>query len=66
MTLVTSVDGGLVLAVVPVDPELDLKALAGAVGRRRAEMADAAASAARRSSRLPVAAACSSSSRSRT
>jgi Cys-tRNA(Pro)/Cys-tRNA(Cys) deacylase len=41
-TLVASVDGRLVLAVVPVDRELDLKALAGVVGGRRAEMADPA------------------------
>lgn len=39
-TLVASVDGRLVLAVVPVDRELDLKALAGAAGGRRAAMAD--------------------------
>src|SRR5512146_360831 len=39
-TLVASVDGRLVLAVVPVDRELDLKALADALGGRRAEMAD--------------------------
>lgn len=42
-TLVASVDGRLVLAVVPADRELDLKALAAAVDGRRAEMADAAA-----------------------
>ncbi len=42
-TLVASVDGRLVLAVVPVDQELDLKALAGAVGGHRAEMAEPAA-----------------------
>ncbi|MGZ8437018.1 MAG: Cys-tRNA(Pro) deacylase [Candidatus Limnocylindrales bacterium] len=41
-TLVASVDGRLVLAVVPADRELDLKALADAVDGRRAEMADAA------------------------
>ena len=40
-TLVANVDGALVLAVVPVDRELDLKALAGAVDGRRAEMAEA-------------------------
>jgi Cys-tRNA(Pro)/Cys-tRNA(Cys) deacylase len=40
-TLVASIDGRLVLAVVPVDRELDLKGLAGAVGGRRAQMADA-------------------------
>jgi Cys-tRNA(Pro)/Cys-tRNA(Cys) deacylase len=39
-TLVASIDGRLTLAVVPVDRELDLKALAAAVGGRRAEMAD--------------------------
>src|SRR5512141_1001284 len=39
-TLVASVDARLVLAVVPVDRELDLKALADAVGGRRAAMAD--------------------------
>src|SRR5690349_17143382 len=41
-TLVASVDGRLVVAVVPVAAELDLKALAAAVGGRRAEMADPA------------------------
>ncbi len=39
-TLVASVDGGLVVGVVPVAGELDLKALATAVGGRRAELAD--------------------------
>ena len=39
-TLIALVDGRLVAAVVPVDRELDLKALAAAVGGRRAEMAD--------------------------
>ena len=39
-TLVTSVDGTLTVAVVPVSGQLDLKALARAVGGRRAEMAD--------------------------
>ena len=39
-TLVASVDGRLVLAVVPVDRELDLKRLADAVGGRRAVMAE--------------------------
>ncbi len=39
-TLVASVDGDLALAVVPVAAELDLKALAAALGGRRAEMAD--------------------------
>ena len=42
-TLAATVDGQLVLAVVPVDRELDLKRLADAVGGRRAEMADPAA-----------------------
>jgi Cys-tRNA(Pro)/Cys-tRNA(Cys) deacylase len=41
-TLAASVDGRLVLAVVPVDRELDLKRLAEAVGGRRAVMADPA------------------------
>ena len=41
-TLVASVDGRLVVAVVPVAGSLDLKALAGAVGGKRAELADAA------------------------
>ena len=41
-TLVTSVDGRLVVAVVPVASNLDLKALAGAVGGKRAELADPA------------------------
>jgi Cys-tRNA(Pro)/Cys-tRNA(Cys) deacylase len=39
-TLVTSVDGRLVVAVVPVDSEVDMKALAAAAGGKRAEMAD--------------------------
>jgi Cys-tRNA(Pro)/Cys-tRNA(Cys) deacylase len=39
-TLVASVDGRLVVAVVPVSAELDLKALAEAAGGRRATMAD--------------------------
>jgi Cys-tRNA(Pro)/Cys-tRNA(Cys) deacylase len=39
-TLVASVDGRLVLAVVPVDRELDLKRLADAVGGRRAVLAE--------------------------
>lgn len=39
-TLVASVDGRLVLAVVPADRDLDLKALADAVGGRRAALAD--------------------------
>jgi Cys-tRNA(Pro)/Cys-tRNA(Cys) deacylase len=39
-TLVTRVDGVLTVAVVPVSGTLDLKALAGAVGGRKAVMAD--------------------------
>jgi Cys-tRNA(Pro)/Cys-tRNA(Cys) deacylase len=39
-TLVTTVDGQLVVAVVPVAGSLDLKALATAVGGKRAGMAD--------------------------
>jgi Cys-tRNA(Pro)/Cys-tRNA(Cys) deacylase len=42
-TLVAAVDGNLVVAIVPVAGELDLKALADALGGRRAEMADPAA-----------------------
>ena len=42
-TLVASVDGRLVVAVVPVSGTLDLKALAEAVGGKRAEMAQPAA-----------------------
>jgi Cys-tRNA(Pro)/Cys-tRNA(Cys) deacylase len=41
-TLAASVDGRLVLAVVPVDRELDLKRLADALGGRRAVIADPA------------------------
>ena len=41
-TLVADVDGELVVAVVPVDATLDLKALARAVGGKRATMADPA------------------------
>ncbi|MBI3749279.1 MAG: aminoacyl-tRNA deacylase [Chloroflexi bacterium] len=41
-TLVASVDERLVLAVIPVDRELDPKALADAVEGRRAELADPA------------------------
>jgi Cys-tRNA(Pro)/Cys-tRNA(Cys) deacylase len=41
-TLIVAVDGRLVCAVVPVAQRLDLKALAAAVGGRRAEMADPA------------------------
>jgi Cys-tRNA(Pro)/Cys-tRNA(Cys) deacylase len=39
-TLVADVDGALVVAVVPVAGQLDLKALASAVGGKRARMAD--------------------------
>ncbi|HET9655587.1 MAG TPA: Cys-tRNA(Pro) deacylase [Kineosporiaceae bacterium] len=42
-TLVADVDGALTVAVVPVDAQLDLKALAGAAGGKRAAMADPAA-----------------------
>jgi Cys-tRNA(Pro)/Cys-tRNA(Cys) deacylase len=42
-TLIAAVDGRLAVAVVPVADELDLKALADALGGRRAEMADPAA-----------------------
>jgi Cys-tRNA(Pro)/Cys-tRNA(Cys) deacylase len=42
-TLVASVDGSLAVAVVPVSAELSLKALADALGGKRAEMAPAAA-----------------------
>jgi Cys-tRNA(Pro)/Cys-tRNA(Cys) deacylase len=41
-TLVAEVDGSLVVAVVPVTGELDLKALAQAAGGKRATMADRA------------------------
>jgi Cys-tRNA(Pro)/Cys-tRNA(Cys) deacylase len=41
-TLVADVDGTLVVAVVPVDGSLDLKALAVAVGGKRAALADQA------------------------
>jgi Cys-tRNA(Pro)/Cys-tRNA(Cys) deacylase len=41
-TLVADVDGGLTVAVVPVTGRLDLKALAAAVGGKRATMADPA------------------------
>jgi Cys-tRNA(Pro)/Cys-tRNA(Cys) deacylase len=41
-TLLASVDGSVVVAIVPVSGTLDLKALAAAAGGRRAEMADAA------------------------
>ncbi|MFJ4008778.1 Cys-tRNA(Pro) deacylase [Streptomyces sp. NPDC090026] len=42
-TLVAEVDGALTVAVVPVAGQLDLKALAAAVGGKRAAMADPAA-----------------------
>lgn len=42
-TLLADVDGTLVVGVVPVTGQLDLKALARAVGGRRAQMADPAA-----------------------
>lgn len=42
-TIVVSVDGRLGLAVVPADAEVDLKAVAEALGGRRAVIADAAA-----------------------
>lgn len=42
-TLVADVDGNLTVAVVPVSASLDLKALAAAVGGKRATMADPAA-----------------------
>jgi Cys-tRNA(Pro)/Cys-tRNA(Cys) deacylase len=41
-TLLADVDGTLVVAIVPVTGKLDLKALAAAVGGKKAEMADAA------------------------
>ncbi|MGC4755188.1 Cys-tRNA(Pro) deacylase [Micromonospora trifolii] len=41
-SLVTAVDGALTVAVVPVTGELDLKALAAAVGGKRAALADRA------------------------
>ena len=39
-TLIADVDGGLVVAVVPVTGDLDLKALAQAAGGKRAGLAD--------------------------
>ncbi|MGG8408300.1 Cys-tRNA(Pro) deacylase [Streptomyces sp. 12297] len=42
-TLVAEVDGALTVAVVPVSGSLDLKALAAAVGGKKAVMADPAA-----------------------
>lgn len=41
-TLLADVDGSLVVGVVPVSGQLDLKALAAAVGGKRAAMADPA------------------------
>lgn len=42
-TLVAEVDGALTVGIVPVSAMLDLKALAAAVGGKRARMADVAA-----------------------
>lgn len=42
-TLLAEVDGGLVVGIVPVSGQLDLKALASAVGGKKAAMADPAA-----------------------
>jgi len=42
-TLVAEVDGVLTVAIVPVAAKLDLKALAAAVGGKRAKMAEVAA-----------------------
>lgn len=39
-TLLADVDGGLAVGVVPVTAQLDLKALAAALGHKRAQMAD--------------------------
>ncbi|MCU1578395.1 MAG: ebsC [Rhodoglobus sp.] len=41
-TLLADVDGALAVAIVPVSGKLDLKALATALGARKASMADAA------------------------
>jgi Cys-tRNA(Pro)/Cys-tRNA(Cys) deacylase len=41
-TLLADVDGALVVAIVPVSGKLDLKALASAVGGKKAAMADPA------------------------
>jgi Cys-tRNA(Pro)/Cys-tRNA(Cys) deacylase len=41
-TLIADVEGGLTVAIVPVSGSLDLKALAQAVGAKRATMADPA------------------------
>ena len=42
-TLVAAVDGSLAVAVVPVDRQLDLKALAAAVGGKKAVLAEVSA-----------------------
>lgn len=42
-TLMTNVDGKLVVAIVPVDKKMDLKAVAAAAGGKKAAMADMAA-----------------------
>jgi Cys-tRNA(Pro)/Cys-tRNA(Cys) deacylase len=42
-TLIAAVDGGLVAGVVPVEGQLDLKALAAAAGGKRAVMAEVGA-----------------------
>jgi Cys-tRNA(Pro)/Cys-tRNA(Cys) deacylase len=42
-TLIAAVDGNLVAGVIPVEGQLDLKALAAAAGGKRAVMADVAA-----------------------
>ena len=42
-TLIADVDGGLTVGVVPVTSQLDLKALAAAVGGKKAAMADVTA-----------------------
>ena len=42
-TLLADVDGRLIVAVVPVDGSLDLKALAAALGGKRASLAEPAA-----------------------
>ena len=42
-TLVAEVDGALTVAIVPVAAKLDLKALAAAVGGKRAKLAEVAA-----------------------
>ncbi len=39
-TLLVDVDGGLVVGIVPVDTQLDVKALAATVGGKRAELAE--------------------------